>query len=325
MKFVRLAASLKESIAPVYLIEGEDAYFREHAVRAVREACRISMPELNEARVEGETLKGEALRAFLAGLNTLPFLDEKRLVRVYDYDPSEREWEDGVGKYAKNPCPTTVLLLVNATKKKADLKKKEGITFVDCGKETEETLSRWVFGLLRRRGVKIDGDAASLLVRYCSQDAARMSKEAEKLALLAGEEGHISRGDVEENVAKDTEYKVYELTQAASRGNFSAFSSILHDLSLKGFDEYAALAALVSHYRTLYEISAMRGTDAEVASALGVKPYSVQKNREAAARLGRKRVTELYLSLYSLSAGARSGAYTKTGAISSAIAKIFFG
>ncbi|MDE6676574.1 MAG: hypothetical protein K2K12_02530, partial [Clostridia bacterium] len=68
----------------------------------------------------------------------------------------------------------------------------------------------------------------------------------------------------------------------------------------------------------------MKGSDGEVAGALGMKPYAVQKNREAAARLGRSRVEELYTALYALSCGAKGGIYTKTGAFIDAVAKIFF-
>ncbi|MDE5896940.1 MAG: hypothetical protein K2H43_03900, partial [Clostridia bacterium] len=130
---------------------------------------------------------------------------------------------------------------------------------------------------------------------------------------------------VEENVAKDAEYKIYELTQAASRRNFSEFSEILADMTSKGYDENAALASLTSHFRTLLEVSTLRGSDSEIATALGIKPYAVQRNRETASRLGRGRVKELYSRLYELSCGARSGLYTKSGALSAAIAQLFFG
>ena len=69
----------------------------------------------------------------------------------------------------------------------------------------------------------------------------------------------------------------------------------------------------------------MSGSDAEIASVLQMQPYAVQKSREAASRLGKRRVQELYEALYTLSAGAKSGEYTKKGALFSAIAKIFFG
>ena len=325
MKFVQLSNNLKERIDPVYLIEGEDAYFRDHAVSAIRQACGITQPVFNESRFDGESHKGD-LAGFFAGLFTLPLLDGKRLVCVYGFYPTEREWEKYLKPYAEHPCSSTVLVIVNKRKKAGavDLKRKSAVTFVDCGRESEETLGKWLFGVMRRSALNADVDAVTLMVRYCAQDAARMKRETEKLALILGEGGRVTRREVEEYVAKDTEYKVYELTQAASRKNYSAFSEILDDLMKKGFDEHAVLSALVSHYRTLCEVLELKGSDAEAASVFGVKPYAVQRNRETANRLGRQKVTELYLYLYELSCGAKGGLYTKSGALTQGIAKIFF-
>ncbi len=327
MKFVRLAASLKEKIEPVYLVEGEEIYFREHAVKSIREACKLTQPLLNDVRVEGETLKGDRLFSFRDELFALPFFDEKRLVRVYDFYPTEKEWESALKGYAEKPCPSTVLVIVNGGKKAnaADLKKKSGVTHVDCGREDEETLARWLFTLMRREGLSPDADAAGLMVKYCACDAARMKKETEKLKALLGEGGRVTRGVVEEQVAKDAEYKIYELTQAASRGNYAVFSEILSDLLDKGYDESSALSALTSHFKTLSEVAKMRGSDAEIGKTLGIKPYAVQKNRELVSRLGRERTESLYRELYALGCGMRSGQCTKSAALKAAVAKIFFG
>ena len=202
------------------------------------------------------------------------------------------------------------------------MKKKAGVTFVDCGRESEEMLSRWLFGLVRRQGISIDTDAAELLVSYCARDAARMRLEVQKLAPLA--EGRITSALVKEYVAKDVEYKIYELTQAASRRDFSAFSEIAGDLMLKGMDENGVLSALVSHFRTLTEVANMKGSDKEVSAVLGIKPYAVQKDRGLVSRLGKEKTELLYKELFSLLAASRSGAYTKTGAYDAAVAKIFF-
>ncbi len=325
MKFAQLAKSLKEGLAPVYLIEGDDAFFRDRAVESLRAACALSNPSLNELRTDGEALKGDKLLSFRDDLYTLPFFDERRFVRVHEFYPTEKEWEP-LSAYCEKPSQTTVLAIVNRGKKGgADLKKKKGVVFVDCSREEEETLCRWVSGLVRHNGMEIDGDAAPLLVRYCVRDCARMKQEAEKFRLILGEGGRIAKKDVEEYVAEDAEYKIYELTQAASRRNFGRFSEILADLTGKGYDEIAALSSLAAHFRTLAEVSSSPLSDGELAAVLSVKPYSVQKNRETAARLGREKVKEYYMRLYELSCGAKRGAYQKTGALSAAIAKIFFG
>ena len=325
MKFVELAKSLKEGVAPVYLVEGEESYFRDHAVESIRAACHIASPALNDVRYEGDALKGD-LPSLMRALETLPFLDEKRLVRAYEFCPSEKEWETHFKAYCASPNPTTVFVIVNAGKKTgaADLRKKSGVTYVDCGREDEEMLARWVFGVAKRKGLAMDGDAASLMVRFCNRDAARMKLETEKLALVLGEGARIGRDAVEAYVAKDTEYKIYELTQAASGKNYARFMEILSDLLQKGYDEHACLSALTGHFRTLYEVSVSAASDAELSKTLGVKPYAVQRNRQTAARLGRERVRTLYEQLYALSSGAKSGKFAKTGALFDAIAKIFY-
>lgn len=322
MKFVQFSKSLQEGLSPVYLVEGAEAYFRDSAVAQIRAAAGISMPALNETRVEGENLKGQ-LAPWIARLHTAPFADARRLVRVYEFYPTEREWEI-LQEYVAKPCPTTVLVFVNTGAKKSEMRRKAGVVFVDCAKESEETLSRWIYSVAKRSNLTMDGDAASMLARYCNCDAARMKKETEKLALLYGAGGRIDRAAVEENVAKDVDYKIYELTQASTR-NRGEFLEILYDLMDKGFDESAALSALVSYFRTLTEVSSMRGSDAAVGEALGLNPYAVKKNRETAARLGAERTASLYTQLYALGADMRGGKYSKSGALSAAIAKIFFG
>ena len=326
MKFIELAKNIKEKLENAYLIEGDDAYFRDGAVKAIKEACRISQPLLNEACFEGETLKGDALSSFLGNLYTAPLFDEKRFVRVNGFYPTEREWE-GLKSYLAKPCPSTVLVIVNDKKKQGgvDLKRKGGICFVDCSRESEETLCRWLFSLMRREGLVADSDAISYMVRFCAQDAQRMKSETQKLVAILGAGGKVTREVVEEYVPKDTEYKIYELTGAASRKNFDAFEEIMNDLLMKGFDEIAILSALCSHYRTLAEIASSPQNDPSLAQTLNLKPYALTKNKETVARLGGTRVKELYKKLYALSSGSKSGIYNKTGALTAAIANIFFG
>lgn len=324
MKFTALNKSLQQELSPVYLIEGEEAYFRDAAVKAITEKLNITQPLLNNVRYEGESLKGDRLTAFRDELYTLPLFDEKRLVRVYGFYPSERDWAAMEG-YLQNPAPSTVLLIVNEGKKGVDLKKKKGVTVVDCAREDEETLTRWLFSLMRRNNLNADAEACTLMVRYCARDASRMKAETEKLVLLLGEGSKVTTRHIEEYVNKDAEYKIYEMTQAASRGNTAKFYEIMDELMKKGFDEYAVLSSLTSHFETLTAVGNLAGSDEEVGRILSQNAYAVKKNRELVRRLGRERVKELYEGLYELGAGAKSGKYQKQGALFLAIAKIFFG
>lgn len=327
MKFVELAKSLEGGPESIYLLEGEETYFLDHAVKQIRAACKITQPLFNDAREEGDSLKGEKLSSLIAALRSLPLFDEKRLIRVYDFYPSEREWESVLKPYAESPSPSGVLVIVNSRKKNSgcDLKKKKQITFVDCSRADAETLEKWVFSLVRREGLEADADVCEKLVAFCGLNAARIKSEIIKLKLLLGEGARITSQIVEEHIERDAEYKIYELTQAASRGNFSRFEEILSDFLEKGGDESAALSALASHFKTLTELSFLGGSDADVGALLSLKPYAVKKNREILTRLSKARAEELFKALYNLGCKLRCGDYSKSGALDSAVAQIFFG
>ena len=53
MKYTELKSSIKEGAKPVYLLEGDDAYFRMKGEEQIKEAF-LDMPELNFTAFDGE-------------------------------------------------------------------------------------------------------------------------------------------------------------------------------------------------------------------------------------------------------------------------------
>ena len=130
---------------------------------------------------------------------------------------------------------------------------------------------------------------------------------------------------MDEAVYPDSEYKIYELSNAISRKNYSAFARILGELSSKGFDEISLLNALCYHFRGLYEVSVSGGSDREVAASLGMKEYAVKKSREQAAGFARGSVLRYYTDIYGAVSAVKSGELTPPSALKRVTAKLFFG
>lgn len=327
MKFTEFKKHLQTAgVQPVYLLDGEDAYFRDKAVEMLR--AGIVEPGLNACSFNGGALKGEKIRELTDAVYTLPFLSEKRLVVVSDFYPSEKEYELYLKPLLERPVETSVLAIVNGGgKPKAgacDWKKKPHVTAVDCSRSDEETVTKWVYLTLKQAGISSDGAACGAVARYCNCDMARVSKETEKLREYAGAGGRITLADVDALVYKDAEYKLYELTQAAAGGNYARFMEIMDGMVGKGFDENAFLNALCSHFRTLLDVTALEGSNAQAAEALGMKEFAVKKSREQARRFSREALKGHYEALYSALATARAGEITFPSALKTAIAKIFF-
>lgn len=326
MKFVLFKNSLKEGAAPIYLFDGEEEYFKERGEEMLKERF-LGEPSLNYSAFHGETLKGAALTSLVAAAQSFPFMSEKRIVRVTDFYPTEKEYETYLKGYFENPSADTILLIVNSSRPKGkfDLKKMPNVTYVDCGKADEETVLRWIYTQFRRAGVRADTDCCERVMHYCLGDMSRIAGETEKLIAYAGQGGAVSPEDVDAVVYKDAEYKTYEMTGAFGAGNYAKFLSVQRELMEKGSDEGAVLNALCAYLRNLLEILLLKKSDAETARALGMNEYAVKMSRRQANAVGAARVRVCWEYVYAAISGVRSGELTAPAALLKVNAQLFYG
>lgn len=325
MKFTALKNNIKEGGERIYLFEGEENYFIERGMEMLKSAF-ISEPSLNYSVFEGASLKGPAAEDFVSAVYAYPFMSEKRMVRVNNLFPAEKDYER-IKTVFESPCESTVLVVVNTAKPKAgsvDLKKKPNVAFVDCSKANEEDVLKWIYVTMKRAGVAADSSVCNLIASYCGFGMSRVCKETEKLIFYAGEGGRVSADDVEAIVYKETDYKMYELTSAVVKKNYTLFVSIAEDMLSKGYDEMSFLSALGNYYKNLYDCFVSEKSDAETAKLMGVKEYAVKKNRQQAGRIGKDALKKYCSVFYDAVADIKSGNVSMKSALAVAIAKIFF-
>ena len=205
-----------------------------------------------------------------------------------------------------------------------DLKKAPNVTFVDCGRADEETVMRWIYTRFKREQIYADTEVCERVMRYCLADMSRVAGETEKLVAYAGRGGKLTSDDVDAIVFRDTDYRIYEMTGAISAGNYTKYASVMAELKAKGADEMNLLNGLCSYFRSLFEIAAMKKSDAETAAALGMKEYAVKMSRRQAAAFTPISLKKCYTSLYRAIGSVKSGRLTPEGALLRANAEIFF-
>lgn len=184
--------------------------------------------------------------------------------------------------------PTAVLIIVNTQSKKgaADLKRKSGIAYVDCGKADEEEVTRWIYLTLKRAGVAADAEVCMNIAKYCLFNMARVSLEVKKIIIYKGGAGTLTAAEADELVFKDADYRIYEMTNAVAAGNYSKFYEIADELTGKGMDGMSVLNSLLSYLRNLVTIAGSKKSDGELAKILGMKEYGVKRSREQARSIG---------------------------------------
>lgn len=329
MKYVDFRKFTDENGAmPVYLFEGEETYFHAKGEELLRSRF-VSDTTLDYASFDGASLKGEKIRELTDAASCFPFISEKRMVKVTEFYPSEKDFEKYVKDFFEDAPKDSIVLIVNTGKGKAGsapLSKAKGVTFVDCSKSDEETIKKWIYLTAKRAGVYADGMTCGLLAAYCAYDMARVSKETEKLLICCEAEGlsKITDQMIELHVAPENEYKNYELTNAVSRKNYGEFIKIMQEFTVKNTDVLAVLSMLASHFKALYEIRVSRGNDKELAAALGFKEFAVKKNREQAAKFSKEELLGYYQRLYQAIACIKCGELTPASALKTVTAGIFF-
>lgn len=323
MKFTELKDSINEGAKQIYLLEGEDAYFRLKGEEMIKDAF-LQMPELNYSTFEGENLKGSALNSLVAAVKNYPFMAEKRIVKVTDFYPSESEFESYLKPLFEDFPQSAILLIVNhGGKKGVDLKRKKCVTFVDCGKAEPESVARWAYISFKRAGIVCSAAACENLAAYCVYNMSRVAVEVQKL-IDYKVSGELTIAEIDDLVYKDADYRIYEMTGAVARRDFTKYCTISADLKSKGFDEISILNGLFSYFRTLLSAISSPLSDNRYASENGMKEFAVKKNREQAEMLGANNLKNYVNLIYKSISDVKIGLLTPASALQTCENAIFF-
>ena len=324
MKYTQLKDDIALGARSVYLLEGDDAYFRAKAEEQIKSAF-LEMPELNFTAFEGAQCKGEALTDLTSALAAFPFMAPKRIVKVSEFYPTEGDFKRYLQDFLEQFPSDSILIIVNSKGGKGvDLKRRKAVTYIDCNRADEEAVAKWAYVTLKRAGVSSTVEACEAIASYCVRDMARVSMEVEKL-IEWGKGGSITKADVDNLVYKDAEYRIYEMTKAVARRDYTSFTLICNDLLSKGYDENALLSSLLNYFKNLLAILTQSKSDSALAAELKMSEWAVGKNREEARRMGEERLCSLVRALYSLISSFRGGLITKDGALESAVCNVLFG
>ena len=275
MKFIELKKDLEKSIRPVYLISGNDRYLCYTALDMIKKALNISLVEMNEVIMSGESVSKEDIAR---AVSIFPFVDQYRLVQVNDFNgkTKSKSPSDELLSYLKNPMKESVLVFFNLESTDALKPYMSLVSHVDCDKIEADTIRMVLASKLNKAGTQMSREALDTLVLYCNNDMARISSELEKLICFAGTR-EITKEDVSKLVVQDKEYQVFELAEFIARGDKVKALDLIYTLSGGGHSGFSILTPLYNNYRRALFVSINKDkTDEEIASLLGVKPYAIK-------------------------------------------------
>lgn len=287
MRIEELKKSLGESVAPLYVIEGDDAYLRELAVREIKQKC-LNGSDIDFCVLEGSNVK-QSPELLTEALVQYPFLAEKRVVLVRDYSPTAAELKTKRFDVFNDPPDFSVAVIVNSSPCEA-LKKLPCVTVVDCSKASSAVIARYVRVTLKKSGVAISEQNAALLADYCLNDMARVCGETEKLAAYCLNGGEVTAEDIESLVTRDVDYRIYEMTEKLALKKTDEALDILNDMLKKNAEPQKLYSSVYYYFRRLFFCAVSDKSAGELAKSFGIKEYAVTKSMAQAKKIGARKL-----------------------------------
>ncbi len=256
----QLGKHLQGSLAPVYVVSGDEHLLCQEACDAIRAACRQqAFSERQVLSVESGFDWGQLLEA---GAN-LSLFAEKRLLELRI--PSGKPGDKGAVAllhYLARPAEDTVLLIslpkldgsTQKTKWAKALIDGKDVQFLQVWPVDAAQLPQWIRQRLSQAGLAADQEAVELIAARVEGNLLAAAQEIEKLKLLA-EDGRVTADTVQAAVADSARYDVFGLIDAALQGHPEHSLRMLEGLRGEGIEAPVILWALARELRLLANIA----------------------------------------------------------------------
>ncbi len=281
----QLSSYLKNSLAPCYLVTGDEHLLVAEALDEIRDAARARGFTSRELHV---ATTGFDWGQLTASTGNMSLFAEQRIVelRLPTGKPG-RAGSQAIVELVQQAGPELLFIVTgpkldSGTAKSKWVKEldKAGINLPIWPISVRE-LPGWIANRMRQAGLQPDREAVTMIADRVEGNLLAAGQEIEKLRLLLGE-GKVSARDVNDAVANSSRYDVYKLTDAAMAGDARRAVKILGGLRAEGVEPVIVMWALTRELRTLATLDDAVRQGRDLGSAM--QAARVWNNRQGLVR-----------------------------------------
>jgi DNA polymerase-3 subunit delta len=286
----QLEAQLAKSLAPTYLIHGDEPLLVLEAADAVRAAARRRGYDEREVFVSGRGFDwGDLLNA---GSNLSLFGGKKIVELRIPGGKLGVEGSEAIARYCARPNPDN-LLLITMPRPEGPFWKAAWFTALSASGVVAEVLSvdlarlpDWLRSRLARNGQSVDPEAMEFLVDRVEGNLLAAHQEIQKLALLAPR-GALDIETVRGAVATVARYDPFIASDALLSGDIKRYVRAIDGLRGEGESPVYVLTILGGDLQTLARVQGLVEEGHPVDKAIDLA--KVWKRRQPAIRAAQRR------------------------------------
>lgn len=254
----QLTGQLKNKLAPMYLVSGDETLLVQESCDQIRLAAKQQGFDERELLTVESNFNWDYL---LECSQSLSLFGDKKLIelRILKGTPDE-SGKKALEFYAQSPPEDNILLIVTPKLSSSTQKTKwfkqfdtNGI-FLPIWPMDAKQLPQWIRRRMQQHQLQPTPQALQILAERVEGNLLAAAQEVEKLALLYGS-GPIDENNVLEAVNDNARFDIYQLVDTALLGQVAKTQKIIFELQQEGVEPAAALWAATKEIRSLAEMS----------------------------------------------------------------------
>ncbi len=279
-----------------YLFYGPETYLIKNYEKALTDALLPPGAEMMNHDIFQE--KRATAGAILDAAQTLPFLNEKRMITVrnsgfFQKGATKDEGEKLVEYIGQLPESVCILFIEEKAEKsnrlyKAVVKNGEAIEFKTPG---EKELATWIKKECSKNGVTIEGSGVQFFLQMIENDMESIERELQKLLAYKGNNGIVGINDIKEICTPSLEAKVFDLVRAVAEEKPEKALSIYRNLLLLKESPYMVLSLITRQFRMIL-LSSLLSEDGipnpQIAEKLEIREFAVKEYIRQAKRFSKE-------------------------------------
>lgn len=267
------------TLKQIYLLYGEERYLKRQYTERLREALCNEGDDMNTHYYEGKDISvGEIIDL----AETLPFLAERRVIFISGSGLFKSGGEK-MAEYLSSPNETTYFIF---TEDEVDKRSKLFKTVqskgyaAEFGIQDENTLKRWIAGILKREGKSITENTVQLFISKTGTDMDNIHMELEKLICYTLDRSVVTDADVESICTNRVSNHIFDMVNAIADRQTEKALSLYYDLLALKEPAMRILFLIARQCNMLLQVKEMkaRGFDNKaIGSAISLPPFIAGK------------------------------------------------
>ena len=278
----------------IYLLYGEEAYLRKQYRDKMKESLIDNGDTMNNHYYEGKDTKIEEI---IDLAETLPFFADKRVI-IIENSGWFQKGGDKMAEYLPNLPESSYLIFVEMqVDKRSKLYKtvKSKGRIAEFAHQDEQTLKRWILGMLKKEGKNITAADMQFLLERTGTEMAHIKTEMEKLLCYTMGKSEVTRADIEEICTKRVQNQIFDMINAIADRNQKKALDLYYDLLTLKEPPMRILALIGRQFNLLLQVKELKKkgySQALIAEKTGLHGFVVGKYEKQAAQFSTAKLRE---------------------------------